>query len=85
MTDFLAVRASRRTPVAVAALRRAPVVAAALLVIALAGCADMSGIGSQARLRDASSLGLAPDSAAAPASTLDSQWWLAFGDTQLNT
>jgi NodT family efflux transporter outer membrane factor (OMF) lipoprotein len=63
-------------------LRAQPVVAA---VIALAGCADMAGIGSQAKLRDASSLGIAPDSAAAPVSTLDTQWWLAFGDTQLNS
>lgn len=84
MTDSLAVRAPRRTPVATAVLRRAPVVAAALLVVALAGCADMAGIGSQAKLRDAASLGIAPDTAAAPASRLDSQWWLAFGDTQLN-
>ncbi|MGE8202455.1 MAG: TolC family protein, partial [Variovorax sp.] len=75
MTESLAVRAVRRTPI----------VAAALLVVALAGCADMSGIGSQAKLRDASSLGIAPDSAAAPASRLDSQWWLAFGDTQLDS
>ncbi|WP_295986964.1 efflux transporter outer membrane subunit [uncultured Variovorax sp.] len=75
MTDSLAVRAMRRTPV----------VAAALLVAALAGCADMSGIGSQAKLRDAASLGIAPDSAAVPASRLDSQWWLAFGDPQLNS
>lgn len=36
MTDSLAVRAVRRTPV----------VAAALLVVALAGCADMAGTGS---------------------------------------
>ena len=75
MTDSLAVRAMRRTPV----------VAAALLVVALAGCADMAGIGSQAKLRDASSLGIAPDSAAVPVSRLDSQWWLAFGDSQLNS
>lgn len=75
MNDSFAVRAVRRTPV----------VAAALLLVALAGCADMAGIGSQAKLRDASSLGIAPDSAAAPASKLDAQWWLAFGDTQLNT
>ena len=73
MTDSFAVRALRRTPV----------VAAALLVVALAGCADMAGIGGQARLRDASSLGIASaDKAAAPA--LDSHWWLAFGDAQLN-
>lgn len=56
---------------------------AALLVVALAGCADMAGIGAHAKLRDAGSLGIASaDKAAAPA--LDSQWWLAFGDAQLS-
>lgn len=48
----------------------------------------MGSISSQAKLRDADSLGLtAPASqpAAAPAApALDSQWWLAFGDAQLN-
>jgi hypothetical protein len=58
MNESLAVRAVRRTPV----------VAAALLVVALAGCADMAGIGSQAKLRDASSLGIARDSGNAAAS-----------------
>ena len=75
MTDSLAVRAQRRTPI----------VAAALLVVALAGCADMAGIGSQARLRDASSLGIAANTGTATAPSLDSQWWLAFGDAQLDT
>jgi len=75
MNDSLAVRAVRRTPV----------VAAALLVVALAGCADMAGIGSQARLRDASSLGIAANTGTATAPSLDSQWWLAFGDAQLDT
>ena len=73
MTDSFAARALRRTPVMVAAL----------LVVALAGCADMAGIGAHAKLRDAGSLGIASaDKAAAPA--LDSQWWLAFGDAQLS-
>lgn len=73
MTDSFAARALRRTPVMVAAL----------LVVALAGCADMAGIGGHAKLRDAGSLGIASvDKAAVPA--LDSQWWLAFGDAQLN-
>ena len=75
MTESLAARVARRTPV----------VAAALLVVALAGCADMAGIGSQARLRDASSLGIAADSSAAAVSSVDSQWWRAFGDAQLDT
>lgn len=69
---------------AVRALRRTPVVAAALAVVALAGCADMAGIGSHATLRDASTLGIAADPARATVPSLDSQWWQAFGDSQLN-
>ena len=58
MTDSFAARALRRTPVMVAAL----------LVVALAGCADMAGIGGHAKLRDAGSLGIASvDKAAVPA------------------
>jgi NodT family efflux transporter outer membrane factor (OMF) lipoprotein len=73
-----------KLPVAGRTLRRsAPVLMAALLAVALAGCADMAGIGnSQAKLRDAASLGLGASPEAVP--TLDSQWWLGFGDTQLN-
>ena len=75
MTDSFAARALRRTPV----------MAAALLVVALGGCADMAGIGSHAKLRDASSLGIAADTGAAVVPSVDSQWWRAFGDAQLNT
>jgi len=75
MTESLAARALRRTPV----------VAAVLLVAALAGCADMAGIGSEAKLRDAASLGLAADRSAAAVPAVERQWWLAFGDAQLNT
>ncbi|CAN7487500.1 efflux transporter outer membrane subunit [Variovorax paradoxus] len=75
MTESLAARALRRTPV----------VAAVLLMAALAGCADMAGIGSGARLRDAASLGLAADRSAAAVPAVERQWWLAFGDAQLNT
>jgi NodT family efflux transporter outer membrane factor (OMF) lipoprotein len=67
------------------AMRRTPVMAAVLLVAALAGCADMAGIGSQAKLRDASSLGIATDANAQVVPAVDSQWWRAFGDAQLNT
>ncbi len=74
MTDSLAARALRRTPV----------VAAALLVAALAGCADMAGIGAHATMRDAASLGIAADPSAAPVAGVDSQWWHAFGDAQLD-
>ncbi|HYP83915.1 efflux transporter outer membrane subunit [Variovorax sp.] len=75
--------------------RRMTVLAAslALAVAALAGCADMSGIDSQAKMRDAASVGLQdPSSAAAGASRvsdiasaeIDAQWWRAFGDPQLD-
>lgn len=59
--------------------RRLAALAAAL---ALAGCADMSGIEPQARMRDAQSVGLEQQGAraAAPAA----QWWREFGDEQLN-
>ncbi|WP_431276798.1 efflux transporter outer membrane subunit [Variovorax ureilyticus] len=72
------------------ALRRATAVATAVFALALAGCADMGGSWPQAKLRDADSLGLtapASPAASAPAAAvpaLDSQWWLAFGDAQLN-
>jgi NodT family efflux transporter outer membrane factor (OMF) lipoprotein len=74
MTDSFAARAMRRTPV----------VAAALLVVALAGCADMGGIRSEATLRDAASLGIAADTHAAAMPAVDSHWWRAFGDAQLD-
>ena len=63
------------------ARRRAIAMAAALAVLVLAGCADMAHIDSHAKLRDADSLGLG-SAQAAPA--VDSQWWLGFGDAQLN-
>ncbi len=64
-------------------------VAAAVVTVALAGCADMGNISSQAKMRDAESLGLTapastPTAAPVAASKIDSQWWLAFGDAQLN-
>ena len=74
MTESLAARAMRRTPV----------VAAALLMVALAGCADMAGINSHAKLRDASAIGIAADTNAAVVPSVDSQWWRAFGDAQLD-
>ena len=59
--------------------RRLGALAAALL---LAGCANMSGIESQAGMRDAASVGLAPAKTAA--FTPAAQWWRDFGDEQLN-
>ena len=55
----------------------------ALLIAALAGCADMSGITPQAQLRDAASLGLdAPGTVTQ--TPVDAQWWRAFGDNTLD-
>jgi NodT family efflux transporter outer membrane factor (OMF) lipoprotein len=53
-----------------------------IVALGLSACASMSGIHSQAGLRDASSLGLPAASSAT--STLDAQWWRDFGDEQLN-
>jgi NodT family efflux transporter outer membrane factor (OMF) lipoprotein len=62
--------------------RRGTVVAAAALALLLAGCADMGKTGSPAQLRDAAALDLPAQTT--PEVTVDSQWWLAFGDSQLN-
>lgn len=48
--------------------------------LAMAGCADMSGIAPQAQLRDAASVGLTSSASAA----VSAQWWREFGDDQLN-
>ncbi len=55
----------------------------------LTGCADMSGISSQARMRDAASLGLAPATPAAQGTlqvdaAVPADWWRGFGDAQLD-
>ncbi|MDR1994892.1 TolC family protein [Azonexus sp.] len=57
---------------------------ACIATLALAGCADMLGIGPSARLTDAAQLGLA--SAHADSETLGpaQDWWTALGDTQLD-
>ncbi|MGR4867367.1 efflux transporter outer membrane subunit [Variovorax sp. LARHSF232] len=65
-------------------------IAASLALAVLAGCADMSGIDSQARLRDSQSLGLGAESAGGlrvsdvERNEVEARWWLAFGDAQLN-
>jgi NodT family efflux transporter outer membrane factor (OMF) lipoprotein len=56
---------------------RLAALAAALL---LAGCANMSGIEPQAKLRESASLQLD----AATLAPLPAQWWRGFGDEQLN-
>lgn len=61
----------------------ASVIAVGLISSGMTGCADMSGIQSQASLRDAPSLGLmvAADQSLAP---LAPDWWRDFGDETLN-
>ncbi|MBS0506184.1 MAG: efflux transporter outer membrane subunit [Proteobacteria bacterium] len=54
--------------------------AALLALAALTGCADMSGIAPQARLRDGATLGL-PAGARFEA---PEDWWRGFGDARLN-
>ena len=61
----------------------AGLIAAGLMATGLTGCADMSGIHSQATLREASSVGLPVSSAAAL--PVSAEWWRDFGDEQLNT
>jgi NodT family efflux transporter outer membrane factor (OMF) lipoprotein len=70
------------------ALRTLTAVAAAVATVALAACADMGHLDAPAKLRDADALGLnAPqaDATTAAVPTVDSQWWLAFGDAQLDS
>jgi NodT family efflux transporter outer membrane factor (OMF) lipoprotein len=59
-----------------------PRLAALAAALALAGCANMSGIAPKSALRDAPSLGLAQGSAEAFAPA--TQWWREFGDEQLD-
>ena len=63
---------------------RGAVALAATLALLLAGCADMGASQANPPLRDAASLGLAADPAAAPVGVVERQWWLAFGDRQLD-
>ncbi len=59
-----------------------PAALAAFLLLGLSGCANQSGIQSQATLRDGPSLGLPGESG--PPVTLDAQWWRELGDPQLD-
>lgn len=65
-------------------LRRGTAMAATVLALVLAGCADMGQQSLPAPMRDAASLGLAADPAAAPVRPVERQWWRAFGDSQLD-
>lgn len=53
-----------------------------LVLLGLSACANMSGIQSQAVIRDASSLGLSVTQE--PSKALGDHWWREFGDAQLN-
>src|SRR5664279_2963172 len=52
------------------------------VALGLSACTSMTGIQSQATLRDASSLGL-PVTPGGPVD-INTQWWREFGDAQLN-
>ena len=55
------------------------------VLLAMAGCADMSGIAPQAQLRQPDSLGLpAASTAVELPSPVASDWWSAWGDPQLD-
>lgn len=62
-------------------LPRAPIAAVAA-AIALAGCADLSGIAPQSAMSTPASLGLTADSTATLAPV--AQWWQDLGDAQLD-
>jgi len=56
---------------------------ALVLALGLGACADMSGVApAQSKMRDPASLGLAADTAQAPAVSAD--WWREFGDAELD-
>jgi NodT family efflux transporter outer membrane factor (OMF) lipoprotein len=59
-------------------------VAALTAALALAGCANFSGIQPQTSLRSAESVGLAADSTG-PAFRAADDWWRQFGDEQLDS
>ena len=70
-----------RASLRMALVSLAGLVAAGLMAGGLSGCADMSGIGPQAALRDAPSLGLNSVAVQAPVAA---EWWRDFGDETLN-
>ena len=50
------------------------------VVIALAGCADSSGIGTAAQLVPPASVGVPATPSAAPAPAIAADWWRGFDD-----
>ena len=73
------------TPLFSPAGRRALGMAGMAVLLAMAGCADMSGIDPHAQLRQPGSLGLPVASTAVEVpSPVASDWWSAWGDPQLD-
>ena len=73
------------TPLLSPAGRRALGMAGMAVLLAMAGCADMSGIDPHAQLRQPGSLGLPVASTAVEVpSPVASDWWSAWGDPQLD-
>ena len=66
-----------------AGARSARLLLGSLAIAALAACANFSGIEPTAKTLDASRLGL--KNLDADAQRTDADWWLGFGDAQLNT
>ena len=64
--------------------RRALGMAGMAVLLALAGCADMSGIDPHAQLRQPDSVGLPASPTAPSPSAVTSDWWSAWGDPQLD-
>ena len=76
-----------RASVRMALVSAVSVVAAGLIATGIGGCADMSGITSQANLRDAASLGLGTvveKAQTQPQAPVSAEWWRDFGDETLN-
>ena len=76
-----------RASVHMALVSAVSVVAAGLIATGIGGCADMSGITSQANLRDAASLGLGTvveKAQTQPQAPVSAEWWRDFGDETLN-
>ena len=68
-----------------AGARSARLLLGSLAIAALAACANFSGIEPMAKTLDASRLGLKNLDASKVAQRTDADWWLGFGDAQLNT
>jgi NodT family efflux transporter outer membrane factor (OMF) lipoprotein len=58
--------------------------AALAAAVALAGCADMTGIHPQAQMRRAQSVGLAEGTAPAAPFNIKAEWWKDYGDADLD-